>query len=689
MSTDITKIFSGGFVAASVMEEIRQDPEAAFLGELTSFGLEVEYLDYERIVRCKARGDKGGDKSGWYIYFPSGIAAGSFGDWRSSESQSWSSKSNADMSLQDIIENKRRIEKARALRAEQTDEERRAAADTARNIIEEAADATDANPYLQKKQVKAYPGIKIHGNKLIIPACDDTGAVTTVQTIDSRGTKMFLKGGKKSGAYFLIDGSRDKIYICEGYATGATIREATGCAVIVAFDAGNVVKVAPIIRSKYLSAPIVIAADNDQFKPENGNAGVKCAKEASEAIGADIIIPQFANLDQKPTDFNDLMLAEGMDRVKEQLGHAQRPLGVRVAFELTRVDGLEIKPINWLVNGYLEDDSLALAFGEPGCGKSFVAVDIACCVATGTSWHGHEVRKGLVIYIAGEGHNGLARRFKGWEKCRDVSLKGAPLYKSHRASQLYDQAAAIQVAEAVRAISEAEGEKPAMIIIDTVARNMGGDENSTQDMNRFIEHIDALLRHPYGACVLLIHHSGKASPGQARGSTALRGALDSEYMVEMDSSSKMIVLSNKKMKDGEIPAEKRFSIKQVGLGVYGGDGAEITGAALETVDISGLIDQAKGKSESLTKNQRKAMVALESLIFARSRDGVEVPITTDDWRDASHEQGLERNRFREAKDALAAKKIVLINSVGVVTIPSETVRKDEIRTDSVEVKVNS
>src|SRR5690606_10975405 len=132
---------------------------------------------------------------------------------------------------------------------------------------------------------------------------------------------------------------------------------------------------------------------------------------------------------------------------------------------------------------------------------------------------------------AGEGHNGLARRFKAWERVHGVSLQGAPIYKSHRAAQLYDQKSALDVAEAVKAVADKEGQTPRLIIIDTVARNMGGDGNSTQDMNLFIEHLDALLRHPYKAAVLCVHHSGKASPGQARGSTALRGALDAEYQV--------------------------------------------------------------------------------------------------------------------------------------------------------------
>ena len=686
MTTNLSSIFAGGFVPARMMDEVRSDPEAEFLKVLSGFGLDVSALSYETLERVRTTDDKGGERSGWYVYYPSGIPSGAYGDWRNGgESQTWCSKKQDEMSPAEWMENKRRMEEAKRKRQAQIEATHKAAAATAVDILSQSQPATDDHPYLKAKNVKAH-GIFIQNGNLVIPAIDDNGQVTTIETIDQSGKKMFLKGGKKSGSYFWIDGGLDTVYICEGYSTAATVHEATGCACVVAFDAGNLPKVAPKIRSRYLNARIVMAADNDQFK-SNGNAGIKCAREAAELIGADVVIPQFSDLTSHPTDFNDLMSLEGMDRVRQQLVGNASIATPRTRFEFSRVDGLEIKDIEWSIKGYLESDSFNLAFGEPGCGKSFIAIDMACCIATGTPWHGHEVKQGLVIYIAGEGHNGLARRFKAWELAHGVPLAGAPLYKSHRAAQLYDMKSALEVAEAINAISQAEGVAPSMVVMDTVARNMGGDENSTQDMNQFIEHIDSLIRHPHKAAILLVHHSGKASPGQARGSTALRGALDAEYQVEMDQSSKMITLTNRKMKDGEIPAEKKFSIKKVGLGVIGKDGDEISGAALETVDISGLLNAVKDKSVTLTKNQNIAFRALTGLVKMRELEPVFVPITTDDWRDSCHENGLERNRFREAKDALSAKSVVHISSIGIVTLASETVRKDVNSDNSDEVKV--
>ena len=86
------------------------------------------------------------------------------------------------------------------------------------------------------------------------------------------------------------------------------------------------------------------------------------------------------------------------------------------AFALVRLRDMEFREPEFLIEGLAETSSLALAFGDPGCGKSFLAIDIAECVANGVPFHGRRVRKGLVIYIAGEGHNGLKRRTSAWEQ---------------------------------------------------------------------------------------------------------------------------------------------------------------------------------------------------------------------------------------------------------------------------------
>lgn len=239
-----------------------------------------------------------------------------------------------------------------------------------------------------------------------------------------------------------------------------------------------------------------------------------------------------------------------------------------------------LQPIRWLVEDYIEQDSLALVFGAPGGGKSFITVDIACCVATGTEWHGRSVDQGAVFYIAGEGHNGLARRFAAWQENSGVSLKKAQLYKSKRSISMFNEDSARALHEEVLALAETTGVPPKLIILDTVARNFGdGDENSTSDMGKFVEHIDKFIRAPFGCNVLLVHHSGH-NMDRARGSSALKAALDAEYSVVNEGG--LITLSATKMKDAEFPPDLAFRFKHVDLGEL--EGMEISSVVLDVQD---------------------------------------------------------------------------------------------------------
>jgi AAA domain-containing protein len=137
-------------------------------------------------------------------------------------------------------------------------------------------------------------------------------------------------------------------------------------------------------------------------------------------------------------------------------------------------------PVQWLVERYIEANAMVILFGEPGVGKSFIALDMACCIATGETWQGFPVKQGPVFYIAGEGHAGIGRRLGAWCKYRGVPL--GSLYVSTTAAPLTEWEAVKQVVKGIKAKVEQYG-APALIVIDTLARNFGGlDENSNKDM---------------------------------------------------------------------------------------------------------------------------------------------------------------------------------------------------------------
>lgn len=245
---------------------------------------------------------------------------------------------------------------------------------------------------------------------------------------------------------------------------------------------------------------------------------------------------------------------------------------------------VDIKPIDWIIRGYMENDSLALVYGAPGSGKSFFVVDLACSISTGTEWFGHKVKPGSVYYIAGEGHNGLARRFRGWQESHKVNLPTGVLYKSAGATQLMSEEHIIELSEDIYQTSEQTGVKPVAIFIDTLARNFGhGDENSTQDMSRVIALVDQHLRQRFFCLVVLVHHSGHNAE-RARGSSSLKAAVDSEYEVTKDEDGN-VTIRGTKMKDAELPNEMVLKLKSIELpGVIDEDGEVVTSAYLAIPD---------------------------------------------------------------------------------------------------------
>lgn len=667
---DLKNIFPGGFTAAINSTDLI-DPIPAFMSFCKSNGLVVDHvIDDGEIHRCQSVSSKKGALDGWYVLYTSGkMPVGICGDWKTPDMRyQWMPDTGRTLTFAEQAEHRRWVEQIKAKQKEAREAAQEQAAERAEEEVSIYADASGDHPYLKRKNVGPH-GIKIdRAGRLVVPIYSADGEIISHQTIDAEGNKRYLKGGKKDGGFFELRGTRQIVFVAEGFATGASVFEATGCTVLISFDCGNLPKVAKIAKEMYLGAKIVIAADNDQFT--DGNPGIKSANEAATLVHGLVVHPTFSEsevIGGKPTDWNDLHVLRGLDAVREQIELVTSPMREKLAFEFSRVDELELKEIQWIIDDYVESDSLAQVFGDPGGGKSFVAIDVACCVATGKPWHGHAVRQGAVFYIAGEGHNGLARRLKAWEIGNQTSLSGVPLFKSHRAAQLYDTTEAALVAQSIKILVEKSGCLPSLIIIDTLARNMGGDENSTQDMNAFIQNLDTYLRQTYNCCVMVIHHSGAMDKDRSRGSTALRGALDAEYKVQLDHGSKTITFESKKMKDAEMPPPKSFGITQVELPVNDKNGDPVQGAYLTAVDMSEFLKNARAKAKLNDKQELclKALIALQKK--TKDASGEYAPISDEDWRDSAKGMGFHWSNIKRVFDQLVEKKIVWESGDGFMT----------------------
>jgi putative DNA primase/helicase len=277
------------------------------------------------LYRFHVQGDKAGVKDGFYVLHQSnGIYGGIFGSWHinGGEYKKWCSKRKEDISPEEYERLLEQINKSKLQYKQERKKRQHEASETARRIWSESKSATDEHPYLVKKDVKAL-GVRVSANgKLIVPLYGIDKQLHSLQFISSDGEKRFLSSGMISGNYFPIGQIKtptDKIYIGEGYATCVTLYQVTSCAAACAFNCGNLLSVARVLKAKFVEAEIIIAADNDIYT--NNNPGLTKAKEAAISIGIKFVYPNFTGFDvtTKPTDFNDLMRLAGIEEVKKQL----------------------------------------------------------------------------------------------------------------------------------------------------------------------------------------------------------------------------------------------------------------------------------------------------------------------------------------------------------------------------------
>jgi hypothetical protein len=216
------------------------------------------------------------------------------------------------------------------------------------------------------------------------------------------------------------------------------------------------------------------------------------------------------------------------------------PAVARRKLRLLTIDELDNLPDPaWLVQDILPEGGLAVLYGQPGAGKSFLALDLALSVAAGRAWLGRPTQRGGVAYVYAEGAAGLKKRIAAW-RIRTSSGTAAFRVLPH-ALDLTEE-----WAELVAGLAQIAS-PPRLLIIDTLARCFGsGDENSTEDMGAFIASLDKLRAYFPGLTILVVHHSGKDDTKGARGSTALKGAADA--VMHLTKKGPLLFLKSEKQK---------------------------------------------------------------------------------------------------------------------------------------------
>jgi putative DNA primase/helicase len=300
----------------------RSDPMQEFCAAMRNAGIDTDYTPHGtgKIERFHVHGDKSDSKNGWCILFLEGLPAGSFGNWKSGSSETWSAIPYAKMNRAERDANRRNMEAAKTEREAEAARLRSVAKAKAAKLWGEAGMVRVDHAYLASKRIKPY-GIRQLREQLVVPVCvDDT--ITSLQLIQPDGSKKFLTGGEIKGGYFLIGEYGGTLCIAEGYATACSIHEATGHAVAVAFNAGNLEPVARSLRSKFPEARLILCADDDQRT--EGNPGLTKAQTSAQAVSGWLAGPDFTGCDlsTEPTDFNDLHRLRSAEAVKQAIGAA-------------------------------------------------------------------------------------------------------------------------------------------------------------------------------------------------------------------------------------------------------------------------------------------------------------------------------------------------------------------------------
>jgi len=276
------------------------------------------------------------------------------------------------------------------------------------------------------------------------------------------------------------------------------------------------------------------------------------------------------------------------------------------------ISQIKTKRAPYLIKGFLTAGASSVFYGPPKSRKSFLMFDMAMHIALGRHWSGCKVSRGPVVYCVAEGWHGIGMRIEAWCNHYGIDSSEVPLY----AMEAVKLGKSDDDVDGIIAAIEDQSIKPVLIVIDTLARTMLGDENSTQDMGTYIKRIDT-LRARTKAHVALVHHTGKDEGRGSRGSSALKGAVDTECPITRQDD--LTVLGPPVQRDHPDDFVRRFEAEVVEVGEEDTEGLMPTSLILTPTDREPEPDdKPKGQSKE----------ALELLWALLKTDGQKMTLST-------------------------------------------------------------
>lgn len=266
----------------------------------------------------------------------------------------------------------------------------------------------------------------------------------------------------------------------------------------------------------------------------------------------------------------------------ESFGEGTRP---PIAFQWASTIKDDAAEVDEIVEGVLTAGGMSVWYGEPNCGKTTMLLDLAMRMPSGLPWLGRRTMKGACIYVALEGAGSVKRRLCAYRKHHGCKVYAFGVVSSplNLMDPCVDVEDLVVLLGQIR--SELVSSEPLLlIVIDTVARAMGGaNENSSEDMARLISAGDR-IRQGSGAHVAFVHHSGKDAARGARGHSSLRGAVDTEVEITVDRTARTHQAEIVKQRDLDTLGLKltaRFVAVELGTNQWGNP---VTACVVEPVE---------------------------------------------------------------------------------------------------------
>jgi AAA domain len=323
----------------------------------------------------------------------------------------------------------------------------------------------------------------------------------------------------------------------------------------------------------------------------------------------------------------------------------------------------------WTVKKWIPETAwLVEIFGPPGTYKSFITLDVALSIATGRDWHGHPVKQCRVVYIPAEGQSGILKRTKAWLAYHDLNSDELDLFTILPRPCLIDTPRELDAL--IEALTQLPEPPVGFIIIDTLARSMSGDENSTSDMGAVVNACSKLSEETHHAQIALVHHTGKDEARGPRGALALTGATDVLIGVQKP-YDRAAVIHCERQKDDEPPPDMFFNMAVQGTGHLNDDGEELSSLVPVHDPFSST---AKTRKPKLTGANRIANNALDAALRDHGqppndelkdnipeKDHPDMVVHEDDWRQAAYNLGISDGKPDAKKKAFGRARTALMD----------------------------